>query len=50
MCHMTPHVSVFIPGSLEDTDKHTEVVDGHHVTAKKKGQLRKKCVTITDIL
>ena len=21
-CHMTPNVSDFIPGSLEDTDKH----------------------------
>ena len=36
MCHMTPQVSDFIPGSLEDTDKHIEFVDGHHVTAKKK--------------
>ena len=34
--HMTPQVSDFIPGSLEDTDKHIEVADGHHVTAKKK--------------
>ena len=35
--HMTPEVSDFIPGSLEDTDKHIEVADGHHVTAKQKG-------------
>ena len=28
--HMTPEVSDFIPGSLED------ITDGHHVTAKKK--------------
>ena len=27
MCHNTPQVSGFIPGSLEDTDKHIEVVD-----------------------
>ena len=36
-CNMTPEVSDFIPGSLEDTDKYIEVADGHHVTAKKKG-------------
>ena len=39
-CHMTPEVSDFIPGSLEDTDKYIEVADGNHVTAKKKGQVR----------
>ena len=33
-CHMTPHVSNFIPGSLEDTDKYIEVAYGHHVSAK----------------
>ena len=37
-CHMTPEVADFIPGSLEDTDKLIEVVDGHHVTTKKKVQ------------
>ena len=37
---MTPEVSDFIPGSLEDTDKFIEVADGHHVTAKKKGSVR----------
>ena len=36
ICHMTPHVSYFIPGFLEDTDKRIEVEDGHNVTAKKK--------------
>ena len=36
-CHMKPEVSYFIPGQLEDTDKHIEVADGHHVTAKQKG-------------
>ena len=42
MCHMTPEVSDFIPGSLEDTDKYIEVADGHHVTAKQKGQVQVK--------
>ena len=37
---MTPEVTYFIPGSLEDTDKYIEVADGHHVTAKQKGSLR----------
>ena len=36
MCHMTPQVSDFIPGSLKDTDKYIEVADGNHVTAKQK--------------
>ena len=35
-CHMTPEVTDFIPGSLEDTDKFIEVTDGQHVTAKKR--------------
>ena len=42
MCHMTPEVSDFIPGSLEDTDKYIEVADGHHVKAKQKDQVRIK--------
>ena len=42
MCHMTLEVSDFIPGSLEDTDKHTGVVDGHHIMAKQKGQVKIK--------
>ena len=37
---MTPEVSDFIPGSLEDTDKYIEVADENHVTAKQKGQVR----------
>ena len=41
-CHMPAEVSDFIPGQLEDTDKHIEVADGHHVTAKHKGQVRIK--------
>ena len=40
MYHMTPEVTDFIPGSLEDTDKFIEVVEGHHVTAKQKGSVR----------
>ena len=39
-CHMTPEVTDFIPGSLEDTDKFIEVANGHHVTAKQKGSVR----------
>ena len=39
-CHMTPEVSDFIPGSLEDTDKCIEVADRHHVTEKQKGRVR----------
>ena len=39
-CHITPEVSYFIPGSLEDTDKYIEVADGHHVTAKQKVQVQ----------
>ena len=38
-CHMTPEVSGFIPGSLEDMDKYIEVADRHHVTEKQKGQV-----------
>ena len=34
-CHMTPEASDFILWSLEDTDKHIEVADGHHVMEKK---------------
>ena len=37
---MTPEVTDFIPGSLEDTYKFIEVADGHHVTAKQKGSVR----------
>ena len=36
---MTPEVTDFITGSLEDMDKFIEVADGHHVTAKQKGSL-----------
>ena len=39
---MTPQVSDFIPGLLEYTDKHIEVTDVHHVTAKQKRQVQIK--------
>ena len=49
-CHMTPEVTDFIPGSLEDADKFIGVADGHHVTVKKKDQYAYKCLTITEKL
>ena len=49
MCHITPEVSYFIPGSLEDTDKYIEFADGHHVTVKKV-KYEYKCATITESL
>ena len=36
---MTPLVSNFIPGLLEDRDINIEVEDIYHVTAKQKGQV-----------
>ena len=36
-CYTTQEVQGFIPGSLEDTNKHTGVSDRHHVTSQKKG-------------
>ena len=39
-CDMTPEVTDFIPGSLEDTDKLIEFAGGHHVTAKQKGSVQ----------
>ena len=42
MCHMTPQVSDFIPGLLEDTDKHIEVAEVHYVTDNQEGQARIK--------
>ena len=39
---MTPQVSGFIPGLLEDTDKNIEVAYVNYVTAKQKGQVRIK--------
>ena len=39
---MTPQVSDFIPGLLEDKDKHIEVAEGHHITLKQKGKVRIK--------
>ena len=37
---MTPEITDFVPGLLEDMDKFIEVADGHHVTAKQKGSVR----------
>ena len=39
---MMPEVSVFIPGSLEEMYKYTEVADRHHVPVKQKGQAQIK--------
>ena len=39
-CHMMPEVSDFIPGLLEDKDKHIEDANVHHVTAKHKWKSR----------
>ena len=50
MCHMTPEVSDFIPGSLEDRDKKIEVADGRDITAKQKVQVRIKMCDIMEIL
>ena len=44
-CHMTPQVSDFIPGLLDDTDINIEVADGNHVTSKEKGQVQ---ITMSD--
>ena len=47
-CNMTPEILDFIAGTLEAKDRYIEVADGHHVTAKQKGQVRIKCATITE--
>ena len=39
-CHTTPEISDFILGSLVETDKYIEVVDGNFVTAKQTGQVQ----------
>ena len=49
-CHMTPQVSDFILGSLEDTDKYIEVADVHYVIVKQKVQVQIKRATIMEIL
>ena len=41
-CRITPEVLGFIPVSLEDTNKHIEVLDRHHITAIQKGQVQIK--------
>ena len=50
MCHMTPQISDFIPGLLEDTDKDIEVADGNYVMEDQKGQVQNTFVAITEIL
>ena len=40
--HMTTEFQDFIPGSLEDTDKHIEVAEVHNVAAKQKYQVQIK--------
>ena len=40
--HMTPQVSYFIPGLLEDTYKYIEFAHGHPVTEKQRGQVQIK--------
>ena len=37
---MIPQLPDFIPGTLEDMNKHNKVADGHHVTERQKGQVR----------
>ena len=49
-CHMTPEVTDFIPGTLEDTDNFIEVADRHHVTENRKVRYAYKCLTIMEKL
>ena len=39
--HITPQVSNFLTGLLEDKDKYIEIADGGQVMVKQKGQLKK---------
>ena len=39
-CHMTPDISDFIPGSLVETDKYIEIVDGSFIKDKQTGYIR----------
>ena len=48
--YMTPQVLYFISYSLEDTYKHIEVVDGHHLMVKQKYKFKLKRATTTKIL
>ena len=45
-CHITPDNSYFIPVSLVETDKYTEVVDGNFSASKQTVEVQIKCVTI----
>ena len=40
-CHMTQGVSDFIPGLLEDTEKHILVAYKHHITGEKRTSTNK---------
>ena len=44
-CHMTPQISYFILGSLEDTDKYIKLVDRITVTEKQKDDNKNPFVT-----
>ena len=50
ICHMTPEVTDFIPGSLEDTDKFIELQTDTTSPQNKKYQYAYKCFTITEKL
>ena len=39
---MTPEVSDFIAGLLDDRDKHIEIADRNHITAEQKGEVQIK--------
>ena len=41
-CHTTPEISDFIPGSLVETDKYTNVADGNFITSKQTGEVEIK--------
>ena len=43
---MTPYISVFIPGSLVETCKYIEVVDGDFITEKQTGEVQIKLLTM----
>ena len=42
MCHMTPEISEFLPGSLVETDKYIEVADGHFCQSEKSSRIPNK--------
>ena len=48
MCHMTPEVTEFIPGSLEDTENSLKLRTDIKSRRNKKVQYLYKCATITE--